>query len=84
MPPILRYDNYPVTIIRPLCYVSVDTIIEHAKKEGYYGHTCTCNFQDNSTRKDARKRLELLTDGNQKLKEHLFASLKNIYPDYLP
>jgi len=84
MPPKLVYDKYPVTILRPLCYVSVDTIIEHAKQCGYYGWTCTCSYQDNSGRKEARKLLQDLTGGESAKKERLFASLKNIQTRYLP
>lgn len=84
MTPSLKYENYPLQIIRPLCYASEDTIIEHAQAGGYRGWTCTCGYQDNSTRKDARRRLELLTDGDRRKKEHLFNALKNIRPEYLP
>ena len=84
MPPKLKYEKYPVEIIRPLCYVQEKLIVEHAKEKGYYGYTCTCNFQDNSARKEAKKRLSLLTDDDSTKKEHLFWSLKNIQKEYLP
>ena len=84
MPPKLKYDNFPVTVIRPLCYVSESRLIEEAQKGGYAGYTCTCNFQDNSARKEARAKLETLTDGDEAKKERLFASMKNIQPLYLP
>ena len=84
MTPRLKYQNYPLEIIRPLCYASEQTIIDHAKKCGYHGWTCTCSYQDNSARKEARHRLELLTGGDTKKKEKLFQSLKNIKPEYLP
>ncbi len=84
MPPRLKYDNFPVTIIRPLCYVSESRLIEEAERGGYAGYTCTCDFQDNSGRKEARRLLEQLTEGSQAKKERLFASLKNIQPLYLP
>lgn len=84
MPPKLKYDNFPVTIIRPLCYISENRLIEHAEQNGSSGFTCTCNYQDNSTRKEARKLLEQLTEGNLSKKEKLFASLKNVQKEYLP
>ena len=84
MPPKLVYDEYPVTILRPLCYAGVDTIIEHAKEEGYFGWTCTCSYQDNSGRKEARELLQALTGGDKGRKERLFMSLKNIQTKYLP
>ena len=84
MPPRLKYDNFPITVIRPLCYVSEARLIEEAKAGGYAGFTCTCNYQDNSGRKAARAKLEALTDGDETKKERLFASMRNIQPLYLP
>lgn len=84
MPPRLKYDNFPVTIIRPLCYVSEARLIEESKTRGYAGYTCTCNYQDNSGRKEARAKLEALTDGDESKKERLFAAMKNIQSLYLP
>lgn len=84
MPPVLSYDKYPVTIIRPLCYVQENTIIQHAKASDYINETCTCKYMENSFRKQTRSRLEALTDGDPVKKEHLFYSLKNIDNTYLP
>ncbi|MBP5452566.1 MAG: tRNA 2-thiocytidine biosynthesis protein TtcA [Treponema sp.] len=84
MPPRLDYKKYPLTIIRPLCYADVETIKEHASQSGYISTTCTCMYQDNSGRKDARARLQALTNGDRRAKEKLFESLRNINTEYLP
>ena len=84
MPPRLEYKKYPLTIIRPLCYADVETIKEHASDAGYISTTCTCMYQDNSGRKDARARLQALTQGDRRLKEKMFESLRNINTEYLP
>ncbi|MCQ2589624.1 MAG: tRNA 2-thiocytidine biosynthesis TtcA family protein [Treponema sp.] len=84
MIPKLKYDNYPVTIIRPLCYILEDRLKKEAVENGYSGFTCTCNFQENSDRKLARRKLESLTEGDSKQKERMFAALKNIQTSYLP
>ena len=84
MPPRLDYKKYPLTIIRPLCYADVETIKEHASQAGYISTTCTCMYQDNSGRKDARARLQALTQGDRRLKEKMFESLRNINTEYLP
>lgn len=83
IPPSLKYKKYPITIIRPLCYVAEEKIIEHATEEGYAGFTCTCNYQDNSFRKEARKKVELITNGDENTRRRLFNSMKNIKPEYL-
>ena len=84
MPPVFHYQKYPLTIIRPLCYADVEMIKEHAKNAGYIATTCTCSYQDNSGRKDARSRLEALTQGSRDAKEKMFNALRNINREYLP
>ena len=84
MPPVLKFQKYPITIIRPLCLADIPTIIKHTEKSGYICSTCTCTFQENSARKTARNRLERLTAGSYNLKINLFNSLKNVLPEYLP
>ena len=84
MPPRLNYTKYPLSIIRPLCYADVNAIKEHAALSGYISTTCTCTYQDNSGRKDARARLEALTHGDRRAKEHMFDALRNINKEYLP
>lgn len=84
MPPVLKYNKFPIKLIRPLYYVPVAEIVKHADAQGWKKQTCTCVYQDNSGRKDARKRLELLTSGDYAKKIHILTSLKNIDFDYLP
>ena len=84
MLPSMKYEKFPVTMIRPLYYSEEKVIIEHAKEAGYYGYTCTCDYQDNSTRKTARSKIALLTENDSKLKQHLFDSLFKINADYMP
>ena len=84
MPPRLKYKKYPVTVIRPLCLADEKTIIEHTQRCAYKSVTCTCSYQDNSGRKDARRRLAVLTENNADQKKRLFEALQNIKTDYLP
>ena len=82
MPPRLKYRQYPITVIRPLCFCSVQQIINHAKGQGFLMKTCTCNYQDNSARKAARDKLSALTkNDDEKLK--IFNSLRNVKKEYL-
>ena len=84
MIPKLKYENYPITIIRPLCYILEERLIKEAKEKGYFGFTCTCDYQENSDRKLVRKKIEELTNGDSKMKERMFRALKNIQTSYLP
>ena len=84
MPPKLVYEKFPITILRPLCYVSQERLVRHAIEKGYSGFTCTCSYQENSGRKEARAKLAELTGNNDKVKERMFNALKNIQSQYLP
>lgn len=84
MTPRLEYKKYPVTVIRPLCFVDEQAIINYVKQKGYDAMTCTCDYQNNSSRKLARSRLERLTEGDVNLKRHLFSALQNVKTEYLP
>ena len=64
MAPRMQYKNYPLTVIRPLGYADIDSIIDHAEKSGFKSSICICTYQDNSGRKDARGKLDVLTDGD--------------------
>lgn len=72
MPPVVQYEKYPVTLIRPLCYVPQKIILERALEKDFAGFTCRCSFQDNSTRKTARESLEILSGGDNKVKQRMF------------
>ena len=84
MPPVLHYEKYPVCVIRPLCFCDTEMIIRHTKAGGYSSSVCTCAYQDNSFRKEARKKLATLTCGSYREKLMLFESLRNIKNGYLP
>ncbi|OJF77514.1 MAG: tRNA 2-thiocytidine(32) synthetase TtcA [Treponema sp. CETP13] len=84
MPPRLKYKKYPVTVIRPLCFATDQSIVDHAEKVGYKKDTTTCTYDDNSTRKKARSRLYALTEGNEHEKLKFFEALRNINTEYLP
>ncbi len=84
MPPVLRYTKYPVEIIRPLCFADAAMIASHAKKRGWYAATCTCAWQSNSQRRDAREKIASLTAGSYEKKLMLFEALRNVKPGYLP
>ena len=84
MPPVLSYRNYPVTVIRPLCFADVAMIASHAKARGWYAATCTCAWQANSQRREAREKLKALTAGSREKKLMLFEALRHVKAEYLP
>lgn len=82
MPPVLQYEKYPVKIIRPLCYVPQDVIVQRAQEMNYFGFTCTCSYQEHSSRKTTRSKLEILSENNEGIKRRMFdAFVKQIKAD---
>ncbi|MGP1594347.1 MAG: ATP-binding protein [Treponema sp.] len=84
MLPVMPFQKFPITIIRPLCLADIPMIVQHANTHGYISSTCTCSYQANSGRKKARSYLEQLTNGNYALKRKFFDALRNINYNYLP
>lgn len=84
MPVKLRYNKYPLTIIRPLALIEERQIIDWIQKANLASATCTCPFGVNSHRRDIRQRIATLTEGFPGAKLRLFRSLGNMKPTYLP
>ena len=57
MPPMVPYEKYPCSIIRPLCYCEESEIIEYAEDAGIRKFTCTCEFSKASHRKSIREEI---------------------------
>ncbi len=83
MPPLMPYEKYPVSIIRPLCYCENDELKSYVEDAGLAQYTCTCSFSKNSHRKEIREEIRKLTQGSPALKQNLFDSMRHIRMDYL-
>ncbi len=84
MLPILKYDNYPHTVIRPLVLVKEREIVEFAAEKGLANLVCTCPYGTRSKRKDIKKAVDFLTDGADYMRDNIFRAMSNPVPDYLP
>jgi len=74
-----------VTVIRPLCYVEEDMIIEYAGEKNFPKYICNCPFAEKSRRKfikDFIKSAEASTP-NLNIKTNVFKSISRIKTDYL-
>jgi len=83
MPPVMKYDNYPLTVIRPLALCEERQVVACAAELGLASHTCTCEFNLQGARKTTRKLIENLTGGSSAAKRNLFKSMSVIKTDYL-
>ncbi len=84
MPPHLRYDKYPVSLIRPLMYVEEREIIAYTKDKGLYRLACKCPYGQDSKRKVIRARVSELIEDSSTYKRNIMESMRNINPQYLP
>jgi tRNA 2-thiocytidine biosynthesis protein TtcA len=71
MAPILRYDKYPVSLIRPLVYVEERQVIDCAKENDILKAVCTCPFGANSKRKSIRAKIDVFTEGSGAVKRRM-------------
>ncbi|MCK4543278.1 MAG: tRNA 2-thiocytidine biosynthesis protein TtcA [Spirochaetales bacterium] len=84
MLPVLQYDNYPHTVIRPLALVKEEEILKFADKMGIRSIVCDCGFDVKSKRKNVRKFLDDLADGEEFIKDNMYKAMSNPVSRYLP
>lgn len=83
MLPVVKYEKYPIQIIRPLACCEERQVIEFAEEKGFRAATCTCPYGRDSKRKEVRARIKELTGGSSELKRNLFNSMSHVNSDYL-
>jgi tRNA 2-thiocytidine biosynthesis protein TtcA len=84
MLPMLRYDKYPISIIRPLALCEERQVIAFAEAKGFRSAVCTCPYGRESKRREVRAKIAELTGGSSRLKRNLFDSMSNVNDEYLP
>jgi tRNA 2-thiocytidine biosynthesis protein TtcA len=84
MLPLLRYEKYPVSIIRPLALVEERQVIGFAGEKGFRSAACTCPYGRDSKRREVRALVAQLTGGSSRLKRNLYDSMSNVNGEYLP
>lgn len=83
MPPRLKYEKYPLEVIRPLALVEEESIRGFAREQGWLSTTCTCAFGADGERKEYQRRLNTLCGDSEEGKRNLFRSMSNIKAGYL-
>lgn len=84
MPPKLLSDNKKHILIRPLCYVQENDIIEYANILAYPIIPCNlCGSQENLMRKKVGKLIDDLAQANPKVPSNLLHALQSIKPSQL-
>lgn len=83
MLPLMKFDNYDQTIIRPLALVKEKEIIEFVDGKGLSKITCTCNFDTQSKRKEMRSAIEYMAEKDESIRDNLFKAMNNPVPRYM-
>lgn len=83
MLPVLKYDNYPQTVIRPLALVKERDIITFADRSDLSKITCTCNYDTQSKRKEMRAVLNFMAEEDESIKDNIYKALSNPNPRYM-
>ncbi|HET7839167.1 MAG TPA: tRNA 2-thiocytidine biosynthesis TtcA family protein [Rectinemataceae bacterium] len=83
MLPVVKYNKYPLSIIRPLALCEERQIVAFADEKGFRSAVCTCPYGLESKRREVRKRIAALTGGSSELKRNLYDSMSNVNMDYL-
>jgi len=82
MIPLMQYNKYPFSVIRPLAYTQESEIIRFSEEMGFDQISCTCNFDTRSRRHPARDAIKALVD-HPSVKDSMFKALGNIKMEYL-
>jgi len=83
MLPVLKYDNYPQTVIRPMALIKEKEIINFADRSGLSKITCTCNFDTQSKRKEMRTVINFMAEKDESIRDNLYKALSNPNPRYM-
>lgn len=83
MKPVVKYDKYPLSIIRPLALCEERQIVEYIGELGIGSSVSTCQFGLESKRREVRERVKLLTGGSSDLKRNIFESMDQVNLEYL-
>jgi tRNA(Ile)-lysidine synthase TilS/MesJ len=84
MPPIIRMEHYPISIIRPMCLVHEADIKTVAKELNFMEQTSKCPFENESKRKTMEDMFHTLEEINPEARYSLWNSMENIRTDNLP
>ena len=83
MLPVLKYDNYEQTVIRPLALVKEKEIIDFAEEKGIRNLTCTCPYGRKSKRKDMRAVINYMAEEDESIRDNIYSALSNPIPRYM-
>ena len=70
--------NYPLTIIRPLCYFPEDDIRQFVKENGFQSEKCRCPWGDTGYRSKTRDVVDFICKQDESFRMNIFKSQFNV------
>ena len=84
MPPRLAMKKFDMTIIRPLCLIAENDLVELSRSGHYPRQEKSCPYEKSSHRPEIRNILHQLQAISPQLRGHLWNSMTHIQEEYLP
>lgn len=84
MPPKLKMEKMPLTMIRPLCLIEEADLRRYAELRGYEPQRKVCPFEHESSRSDVKGIVAQLKALNPNALDSIWGSMTNIKAEYLP
>lgn len=85
MLPVLRYDNYPQWVIRPLAWVTEAQTEAYAREIGFQTVRCRCGFDTTSRRRSVRRILDSIVEvEGEAARTRMMKALHNVQGRYMP
>ena len=84
IPPQLRMQKFPMTLIRPLCLIKEADLLRYAQLSNYKKMPKLCPYEKESSRADIKQLVKTLEQLNPNILDSVWGAMENIKTDYLP
>ena len=79
MPPSLKMEKMPLTIIRPLCLCEEADIMEYAAQQGYQKQLKQCPYEHDTNRTSVQGLLERMRQLNPEARHSIWNALESVF-----
>lgn len=84
IPPQLKMDKFPMTLIRPLCLIKEENLKLYSEMREYKQMPKLCPFEKESSRAEVKRLVKDLERFNPNVLDSIWSAMENIKTDYLP
>lgn len=84
MPPVMKMEHYPISVIRPMCLVPETLIKDIAVLQNFHKQKTLCPYETVTNRQTITDLFHQMEKINPEARYSLWNSMKNIHTDLLP